>query len=440
MKQKQRMAAITLLLLAIIISACTANNKQNEAGGNAGGAVPDEKVTIKYVSWMSRGEDKEIIADFMRDNPDIIVEDEVLDGSKYVQLIKTRFLTNDAPDVFMFGWAEYAPFQKEGWLMDVTDEPGTQALKQSQDLTNAYSIGGRVYGSMINGGLNAQPVYYNKKIFEQLDIQTPTTIEEFNAAAEKIKASGIDPLIFGQKDTWVVPGVFMIPLIESNTMGKFPAPDDALYDGTLTVEEHLQESFSYLAWLNEQGYIAKASLTLTHPQAAQYFADGKAAMMPQGSWGTAYEAYEGSDPNKFELGAFVFPYTRDELGKVHLGAGSDRNLGISSQTKHAEAAKRLYNYFLEKENLEKYLNSQSLTTLLPGIDFKVDAALETYIGIYADENYVRHFPGKVSFPPIVGEARGNAMQDILTGQTVDAALKKVTDALAKGKESAVIAE
>src|SRR5579871_1853668 len=80
-----------------------------------------DQVTLKYASWMSKGEDKPTLDAFMKKYPNIKVEDAVLDGLNYDQNLKPRMISGDAPDVFLFQPAQFASYVKEGWLMDVSD-------------------------------------------------------------------------------------------------------------------------------------------------------------------------------------------------------------------------------------------------------------------------------------------------------------------------------
>ncbi len=77
--------------------------------------------------------------------------------------------------------------------MDVTSEPGTTAMNALPSLAGWYTVGGKIYGAMVNGAQSDQPFDYNKKYFAKLGITPPTTLAELYAIADKIKADGKDP-------------------------------------------------------------------------------------------------------------------------------------------------------------------------------------------------------------------------------------------------------
>lgn len=443
------MSALLAGALTVGLTACGGND--NDSGASASPAASpsasqaatesassDEQVTLKYVSWMSKGEDKPILEAFMKKYPNIKVEDTVLDGQKYDQLLKTKFLSNDGPDVYLFmKSAQYASYVKEGWLMDVSGEAGTAALKQSKELTDYYTIDGKIYGSMVNGGGELWPIYYNKKYFEKLGLTPPTTPEEFYALSAKIKADGKEPVVFGGKDGWPF-RIMFDPYRNAENFGNTPLYNEALYNGEVKPSDLYKNTFAEFGKWVQEGIVAKPSLTLTYDQSVQYFVDGNAAMIPQGPWLTGLDPIKNANKDEFELGAFVYPYAPVN-GKLHLLGAADRSIGVNAQTKHADAAKKLYNFFLEQENLTPYLESQGLTTLLPGVAVKVDPVLEPLMALAADASKVQyHFSaGAVTFPPAWDSITWASYQNMLAGQSVDSELARVDAEFAKLKDQAI---
>ncbi len=414
--------------------------------GTSHAGAAQATITLKYVSWMSKGEDKPILADFMKKYPNIKVEDQVLDGTTYDQLLKPRFIANDAPDVFLFMPFQYQPFVKEGWLLDVTNEAGTTQMNTLKSLAGSYTINGKIYGTMVNGLLSDQPFYYNKKYFAKLGIKPPTTVQEFLAAADKIKADGKDPLVFGGKDVWPLEFIFTRGYYVSQHLNKYgnADPDLKLIRGEATVKDVYGTTFAYFEDLVKRGYIGIASQSLTYDQSVQYFVDGKAGMLPQGPWIAGLDVINKADPAQFELGAFAFPHDRVD-GKIRVSGTSDRNIGVSASTKHPEEAKLLYNFFLDRDNLRKYLETQSLGTLVPGVDPKAAPALVDFAKAQADPKLYEIYIGyaddsTVTIPPAWKGALDQVYNNILAGSTADEEIKRLEDVLTQVKAQATIAK
>ena len=445
--------AATTALFALLVGACgsapaptSAPDTTSAPAASVATSAPaatGEQVTLKYVSWMAKGEDKPILADFMKQYPNIKVEDQVLDGGTYDALLKPRFTGGDAPDVFLFMASQYGAFVKEGWLMDVTSEPGTAPMKSLQPLADSYTIGGKIYGTMVNGNYNSMPVYYNKKYFAAKSLSVPTTLDEFMALAEKIKADGVDPIVMGGKDAWTV-NLFNLPYSENAIHGKFGGSntDLKLVKGEATVADVYGGTLKFFGDVLQKGYVSKASASLTYDQSVQYFVDGKAGLLVQGPWIPGVDQVKTANAGTFELGAFPMPVAPIN-GTRHTSAGSDRSIGISASTKHPAEARLLYNFFLDKANIKKYLETQSLTTIVPGINPDVAPALQDYIKQVSDPSKYTVYIGStdkvnVAMPAAWNEAIGGVYADMLAGATADEELQKLQDTFEKVKGQATI--
>ena len=418
------------IVLALTISVLAGCKSVKQVASNQASDGGQKQVTIKYASWMSKGEDKPILDAFMKANPNIKVEDEVIDGTQYDKLMKTRILSGDAPDVFLFQPTEYQPFVKESFLMDVTNEIGTAALVKNPAVVEYFKVNGKIYGNIVNGDISIPAVYYNKKYFSRLAISPPTTVDEFLTACEKIKADGKEPLVFGGKDRWPVDFFFRSKAFT----GKLKDNSQwglSLYKGDLKSSQFYKGELDFVSNLVQKGYIGKACLTLTYDQSVQYFADGKAAMLPQGTWIPSLDTIKNA--KDLDLGCFVLP-TPDKFAMAEV----DRSIGISAKTKYPQEAKKLYNFFMDQNNLKGYLEGQSLTTLLK-VDYKVDPAIADYVkNLYNPDNHTAILNQKATITPAFSDATQNAYVNILAGSTVDSELKKLDQEFEKTKAQMAI--
>jgi raffinose/stachyose/melibiose transport system substrate-binding protein len=407
-------------------------------------AQAQDSVTLRYVSWMSNGEDKPILEAFMAEYPNIQVEDQVLDGQTYDQLLKPQMISGDAPDVMLIMPYQYAPFVREGWLLDVTDEPGTEAMKALPALAASYTIDGKIYATMVNGLQSDQPFYYNVRYFEQLGVQPPTTIDELYALCDTIKAEGVDPMVFGGADIWPLEFIFTRGYYATHSRNQFgnSDPDLKLINGEVTIDDLYGDTFRFFESLVQRGCIGVASQSLTYDQSVQYFVDGRAAILPQGPWIAGLDVIKNANPDTFVLGAFAFPHEKVD-GKIRIAGFPDRSIAISASTEHPEEARLLYNYFLETENLKNYLETQSLLTLVPGIDPAVDPALQDFVAAHNDTEQYEIFIGyedaeTVSIPPAWKAALDEVYPNILAGSTAEEELARLADVLEQVKPQVTI--
>ena len=409
-----------------------------QASGSAGEAASSsEQTTIRFVSWMTGGEDKAYIEKFMEDNPDVVVEVEAVDGTNYDKLLKTRLISDDAPDVFLIQPAQYEKFVKEGYLMDVSDRPTKDILAKSKSLEDLYTIDGKQYGFPVCTQGGPLPIFYNKKYFKKLNIQEPQTMDELWAAADKIKEDGVEPFVFGDKDAWTFENFF-----RSRHFGDYlkdtPEWGLALYNGDVQASDMFKKEFELAEKMCTEGYIGKASLTMTYPQSVTYFVEGKAAMLPQGTWVPGLDEIKNADPETFELGCFMTPVDETD-GKVYMTGSSDRSIVISANTQKKEAAERLYDWFTEEENLSEYLSSQSLTNFLP-IKYEVDPVLEDYVAALSTDKYEIIMSQKATMPAGFLTMMENGLQSILAGSPAETELQKLNTEFEKIKSSIVVSE
>ncbi|HHV98449.1 MAG TPA: extracellular solute-binding protein [Clostridiaceae bacterium] len=416
----------------------TDKNMSKEEKNSEENKEPKE-VTLSYVSWMTKGEDKPFMKAFMDENPNIKIQDEALDGTDYDKLLKVRLLSGDAPDVMLLQWAQYKKYVTEGHLMDVADEPGMALLAKKETMDEVFTVDGKKYGFPINANGGPLPVYYNKKYFDKLGITPPKTMEEFYQVCEKIKADGVEPIVFGGKDGWPTEFFFRFRQY-TGLLDKYPEWGLALYNGELKPSEFFKKEFEMCEEFVNKGYIGKASLTLTWPQSVPYFIEGRAAMLPQGPWVVGLPEVAEADPEKFELACFTAPVDPYADGKKYSMSEVDRLIAVSSKTEYPEEAKKLFNWFISPENLRKYLESQSLTTFLD-LEYNVAPVLQEHFKTLSSDEYVLLFSQKAQMPSgFIADAFWNGFQNILAGSTSADELKKLDAEFEKTKDAIVVSE
>lgn len=400
-------------------------------------SVATEPTVIKYVSWMTNGEDIPFVEAFMSENPDIKVEYEAIDGINYEKLLSVRLMTDDAPDVFLIQWSQYAKYAQENYLMDVTEEPSMALLHANTGLTAAFTMDSKQYGFPINTNGGPVPIYYNKVYFDKLGITPPTTLEEFYTDCEKIKADGVDPLVFGAQDKWPIEMFFRYRQY-TNLLSEHLQWAKDLYNGSMFPSEFFKPEFEMGEELFNKGYISKASLTLTWPQSVPYFIEGKAAMLPQGPWVPSMPEFADLDPSVFQLAAFTSPATPAADGKIYAMGEVDRSIVVSSTTKNKEAALRFFNWFTDKTNLAKYLSAQSLTTVLD-LEYTINPIIADHIKNISSDKYQLIWSQDVQLTPaFMTDAMFNGFQNLLAGSNAKAELERLDSEFDKTKDAIIV--
>nr|WP_314262220.1 extracellular solute-binding protein [uncultured Devosia sp.] len=138
---------------------------------------------------------------FEAKHPDVSVEIEARPGGgEGDNIVKTRLATGQMTDVFWYNSGSLlqaiAPQQT---LVDLSAEPFMDRV--SETFKSVVSAGDGVYGVPTRPA-EAGGIFYNRKIYEQLGLEVPTTWAEFMANNEKIKAAGIPAVIGTYGEPW----------------------------------------------------------------------------------------------------------------------------------------------------------------------------------------------------------------------------------------------
>lgn len=177
-----------------------------DSGGDAAGGG-DGKVTMAFWHNATTGPGRAMwektVKDFMAANPNITIKVQSIQNEDMDGKLQTALNSGDAPEVFLQrGGGKMAAMVKAGQLMDITDSITADTKKFVPDGNfKAQTIDGKVYAmpvAVLPGGF-----FYSKDLFTKAGITAPpTTLVELQAAIEKLKASGVQPIALGGKDAW----------------------------------------------------------------------------------------------------------------------------------------------------------------------------------------------------------------------------------------------
>ena len=142
--------------------------------------------------------------DYEKLHPGVKVEVQQESDQGYKDKIKVLASSNSIPDIY-FAWAgSYAKqYVDAGFAADLTSVIGKGTDWNKTLAPSAVAAGmfnGKNYGIPID--LDAKFMVYNKKIFADNGISVPTTFDQLLSTCSTLKAKGITPINFGNKDGW----------------------------------------------------------------------------------------------------------------------------------------------------------------------------------------------------------------------------------------------
>lgn len=284
----------------------------------------------------------------------------------YAQKIRAAAQGVNLPDVFgvLGEKRDFASFIKAGHILDLTPymEANNAAWKNSffpkalavNEFTpgNSYGITPGIYGAPIDI-LTIQMVY-NKKLFSQLKLdpeQPPKTLDEFLQIGPKIQQAGLQGLVSGWGETWMIDclannyafNIMGEEKVLETLKGNVPYTDPD-WIKVLTVFKQMQDS----------GVLAQGLVTMINKSAEQLFANEKAVFAFNGSW--CVNVYQGMNPD-LEY-AIMLPPQASSWYPMSIWGGAGSSFMVNARSGKREDAVKFLTWLTGQEQ-QAYLSKST---------------------------------------------------------------------------------
>ena len=207
-KKRTRVFGILLVLTLILSVAGCVPAQPATTSGDQSAAASGNIPTIRFAHGWSLGTETKVGAEFInqfaesnKDKFELVQE--VVAGDEMKTKIKVDVAGNNVPDAWMY-WgsvSDAGAFEKSGILLDIDEY-----LAQSEQTEKSDYSDGMWEGFVINGKTHGIPLesyvgYWmvNKDLFEEYNLEYPTTYEELLAVSKVFNENGIVPLAMGSK-------------------------------------------------------------------------------------------------------------------------------------------------------------------------------------------------------------------------------------------------
>jgi xylobiose transport system substrate-binding protein len=250
--------------------------------------------------------------------------------------------TADAPDVFYnWGGGSIRTYARDGLLVDLTPYLDKDPAWQKQFLPtvlDAGTIDGKFYGIPARG---MQPIilFYNKKVFRELNLQPPRTWQELLSTVDRVKAAGIIPFALAGGDSWteLVWPEYLVDRIGGSQVFERVASgaQGAWRDPAIT------RSIDLIRDLVDRGGFGDsfASVRWDGAGASTLIAQGRAAMHLMGSWEYTNQVQDQPEYAKNDLGFVDFPTVDGGKGDEKAIVGNPTNyFSVTKSSKQVEAS------------------------------------------------------------------------------------------------------
>ncbi len=284
----------------------------------------------------------ELIEAYKEVAPNVTINYETTQND-YPTLLKAKLNSGEVPDIFSSTSGKEIDVYKE-YSQDLTGEGLTETMSDAvKGVMASPEDGSGIYGIAIKG--NYFGMIYNKAIFDEVGIEMPKTIDEVEAACEKLQAAGYQPFTTGFAEWWVFKhvaqhfvdaaaenaGMTTAELVASFEKGEAKVSDyPELYDNF----------FRYIDLAVKYGDAKPLETALDGELSA--FGTGKAAMvLGQGAWVEA--DLLAIDP-ELQIGFAGYPVTGDAKQSQVIG-GADQALRINKDSAQLQATLDFVNWW-----------------------------------------------------------------------------------------------
>ena len=356
---KRAIAALLTGILALgLMTGCGNENGEN-SGNNSSSAEDGEVLTM-----MLNGADsdayvegyRKIINAFNENNEyGVTIEPEFVSNSDYKTKLTTMMASDSEPDI-IFTWelGYLENFVKGGKITNLT--PYLDKDTEWKDSFNSGTLEQETYDGDVYGIPTAQcmaVMYYNKRIFEENNLEVPTTYEEYRNVCDTLKDKGITPVALASTadDAWLVSqyiqqlsdGIAGYDLFDGLKNQSADWNDPAMVKAAELFQEEV-----------DKGYFEDGFTGVSGSEAEALFQTGQTAMYFNGSWEISNLDNPDVCQEAENISCFAMPAVDAQYANVSVGS-LDNSYAITTNCKNVEAAIGFLKYWTNAENASMLL-------------------------------------------------------------------------------------
>ncbi|MBQ9991132.1 MAG: carbohydrate ABC transporter substrate-binding protein [Lachnospiraceae bacterium] len=272
-----------------------------------------------------------------------------------------KFASGDVPDIYIdFGNTSLEKFEPEKNFVDWSDAPWVSDIEEAilpQATYQDWIVGLPFWESSHSG------CFYNKKIFEQLDLQVPKTQAEFDAVCDTLVENGIQPIYLAAANSWPIFYQFALdPVLEEH-----PEYIDRLNAGEMTYAD-IPEFWDMCEWFRtaaEKGYFGDIFSTDTWDYSSEVLGTGEAAMMFV--WDTWFSTDYADRPSYYSAADFgIMPVFMGTCDEGTYEGGNVNLIMANKNSEHVETAMEFINFVADPDNYNQAFSGISTGSVFKG--------------------------------------------------------------------------
>ena len=372
---KKRLLAMTLcgvMAASMVLPGCGSSSSSSSASSAASSETSSSGdsskkssgVTLSFMASQDWIYDAEMdLAEQFEEETGIKIDFQIVPSDQYFNLLMTKLNSGEGPDIFGGQSGSYdlvSQYNIEENAVELTDEPWV--ANYDEFAKEQTSVDGKVYGATYFDVSTDFYMVYNKKIFEENNLEVPTTFAEYEEVCDKLLEAGITPFYEPAKDGWHQVMWFC------EIGGKFSDIDPDIVDKLNNNEVTFADTEMFLTVMEQtnemaqKGYFGDNYLSDEYVDLATNMGSGEYAMT-MGKAGSISEIAAASDTyTEDDFDFFLIPTLDNDVLNVHP-CGASRF--IYSGSKHIEEAKQYFEYITTQSSVQYMIDNESKVENLP---------------------------------------------------------------------------
>ncbi|MGD1819133.1 MAG: ABC transporter substrate-binding protein [Pleomorphochaeta sp.] len=327
---------LIILISTLFISPMVFANGENEKNINQ--SLENESSTVLMWSYMG-GEEGKILANIVEkynnSQDKYKLEIEYVPFGDMKKKYSMGMVAGELPDIGTIDNPDMAAFVSMGLFEDITSKVDAwgEADKYFEGPLKSAMLNDKYYGLPFTS--NCLAMFYNKDVFEEKNLEVPTTWDELLEVGKKLKTKDMYPLAISAVKT--EEGVFQYLPWYLSTGADVENPNS---NESIRALEFFEQMLS-------EGIISPEVISWDQSDVYRQFASGKAAMMINGPWNIS--AVQRDAP-ELDFGVALVP--KDKQYASVLGG---ENLGIIKGG-NVDGAWDFLKYYSSKEVMDGFIS------------------------------------------------------------------------------------
>lgn len=351
-----------LICTTMVAGLAVGCGKGSSSSSDASSTADSGKTKIRMTYWNSEDTVQTLLDYLAEEVPDVEVEFQFIDNSNYDTVVDTQLSAGEGPDIICESPASSLKHAKLGYLVELND----LGEKYSSAGTSVYSYDENVYA--LPGISWFEGIYFNKQMFEENNIELPTTFDEYIDVCKQFKELGITPLAAGLK-SWEPMLKNSMAFVTAEYLSTDEGKDfgEKYRNGETTLDGTWNKYLEKWSEMIDEGIYTTDMTGIDHDQALEEFATGKAAMFCSGPWDL--DTIKEKNP---DLQIDMMPFYGTESSEGWLIGGPGCGFAINAASENQEAAKKVLEAISTVEGQEAFWqDNQGGSSYLEGASFEL---------------------------------------------------------------------